>query len=107
MLLKKLLGYGEIASNAGAFLFAFGSSRMMQEWHPQLVPECYVVLSLTGLIFLFRDEKRRPSWGGALFFGGLLLQVYTGVYWAFFLVFCVWFSRSFLLCAAATGATLY
>ena len=98
ILLKKLLGYGEIASNAGAFLFAFGSSRMMQEWHPQLVPECYVVLSLAGLIFLFRDEKRRPIWGAALFFGGLLLQIYTGVYWAFFLVFCVVLALVFALC---------
>jgi hypothetical protein len=98
MLLKKLLGYGEIASNAGAFLFAFGSSRMMQEWHRQLVPEFYVVLSLTGLIFLFRDEKRRPIWGAALFFGGLLLQIYTAAYWAFFLIVCVTLALVFALC---------
>jgi hypothetical protein len=61
----------------------------VQEWHPQLVPEFYVVLSLAGLILLLRDQGARPFLGACLFFGGLVLQLYTGVYWAVFFVFCL------------------
>ena len=104
-LLRKLLGAEEVAANAGAFLLAFGSARMIQEWHPQLVPAFYIVLSFAGIWLFFSEEFPRPSraWiAAALFAGGAVAQMYTAVYMAWFLVFAC-----FIAAVVATAHPAY
>jgi hypothetical protein len=95
VLSRKLLHYGEAASNAAAFLFACGSARLIQEWHPQLAPEFYAVMSLAGLVLLFRTARPRPIAGSVLLFSGIVLQAYTAIYWAFFTWFCLALAAGF------------
>ena len=53
LLLHILLGFDGLASNTGAFLFSFAGSRIIQEWHPQLLPGYYVVAIFRPVFFFF------------------------------------------------------
>lgn len=70
----------------GAFLFAFASPRMAQINHPQLTPCFFPVLSLYGLHRLFEAGERKipPQAWIAVFFGGLIAQLWCGFYLGWF-----------------------
>lgn len=94
-LLRRELTLSPLASAAGSFLFAFASSRLIQNGHQQLIPQFYPVLSLIGLIRLFRVRPsvlgRNPEglgespwlWIG-LFCLSTVLQFWGAFYWAYF-----------------------
>ncbi len=91
-LLRYLLGCGWIASSAGALLLAFGSPRLAQWRHPQLLPGFYIVIAFAGVCLLFtrdpRELGRRRVYGGlALFLGAFLCQLYTTFCYAWFMTF--------------------
>lgn len=90
--LQRLFGLGDVAATAGAFLFAFGSSRMAHIGHPQLIPGFYVLTALFAVVRVFQPAhtpaaRRTRRWWIVGFFGALLLQAYTAFYPLFFLVF--------------------
>ena len=84
LLLRRGLKIPAIGSTAGAYLFAFGSPRYMSMAHQQLMPQFWLVLSLAGLIMLFRQTPQASRWrpwvASAALWGGLIAQLYTAVY---------------------------
>jgi hypothetical protein len=87
--LRRIFGLGSTAAAAGAFLFAFGSSRVANTVHPQLVPAFYLVAALYALHRVFDADlarRRRQGWVLA-FVLALVLQVWGAVYPAFFFAF--------------------
>ncbi|MBI4586216.1 MAG: hypothetical protein HY717_19570 [Planctomycetes bacterium] len=97
-LLRRCLRLGTGASCAGAFLFAFASSRTAQLGHPQLLPQWYSVLAAAALARLFDggDAGKGDAGKGAggtfkagwiaLFFLGVAGQLYASLYLGWFLL---------------------
>ena len=56
LLLVKRLKVSQAAATIGALLFAFGSPRLNQLGHSQLVPQFYSVLCLYGLLAIASEE---------------------------------------------------
>jgi len=84
-LLRWSLGTSVAASTLGAFVFAFGSSRIVTLSKAHLVPHVYLVLALVALLELFRTPPRSSSraapWAWiALFAVALVAQVYAAFY---------------------------
>jgi hypothetical protein len=73
-----------LGAAGGAYLFAFGSPRYMSMAHQQLVPQFWLLAMLAGLIIIFGGARRlSPSvrWiASAVFWCGLVAQLYTAVY---------------------------
>ena len=69
----------------GAFLFAFGSSRVVQIEHAQLLPHFFAPLALLSLFHIFRAGNASSSapWI-ALFYLSLVGQLYAGFYLGWF-----------------------
>jgi hypothetical protein len=93
-LLRYVLECGWIGSSAGALLFAFGSPRIIQIGHPQLLPAFYMVIAFAGVVMLFKNvpdacTPRRVYVGLTLFLGGFCLQFYSAFYYAWFMAFTV------------------
>jgi hypothetical protein len=91
-----LLGRGfrisAFAAAMGATLFAFGSPRMANVMHQQLVVQFFLVVSIWAAIELVRlSERPRTSWRNWLWVGvlltSLLLQFMTAFYPLFFALF--------------------
>ncbi len=84
LLLRRGLRLAPVAATVGGYLFAFGSPRWMSMAHQQLVPQVWLLLSLAGLILIFRKPSR-PSparrWGASIaFWTGMVAQLYSAVY---------------------------
>src|SRR5215472_12409142 len=88
-----------VGSSLGAFLFAFGSIRLNQLNHAQLLPQFYPLISLYGLVRIFQADpgsnSRHLGWWIALFFSGITAQLYADYYLAWFYLFalglcCFW-----------------
>lgn len=85
LLLRRGLRTTAVGAAAGAYLFSFASSIMVNIVHQQLAPRFYLLLSLAGMVAIFRrpepaGSKVRRWWAGAAFWGGLVAQLYTAVY---------------------------
>jgi hypothetical protein len=85
LFLAKVLRLGTLPGCLGAFLFSFGSSRIVQSGHQQLLPHFFTVGVAAGLVTMFREDFARERWsrrasGLALFFGSLLGQFYACFY---------------------------
>lgn len=88
---RRCFAFSVAASAAGAYLFAYGSPRMANLVHQQLVPQFFVLLALFALhqlCALGGDEsiprRRVAGWIG-VFFLAMVLQAWSAVYPAFFL----------------------
>jgi hypothetical protein len=85
VLLRRGLGVSAFAGGVAAGLFAFGSPRMANVMHQQLVPQFFVVLSILAAIEIVRSADRPDRslrdwlWSAALVVG-LLLQFATALY---------------------------
>ena len=91
LLLRRGLRASAIGAAAGAYLFSFGSSIMVNIVHQQLAPRFFLLVSLAGLVAIFRppgpsDSKARHWWASAAFWGGLVAQLHTAVYPLVFLL---------------------
>ncbi len=93
VLLRRSFRTSLSAASVGAFVFAFGSSRVANLTKPQLIPYLFLTLALIAVIEVFRErddaEKQRSAdWGWvALFFAALVAQFYNAFYPLFF--FCL------------------
>ncbi len=87
LVVRRYLGCGRAAATLGAVVFAFGSARVVQLVHPQLVPQFWVVLAFAALLEAFGSDPdgtpRRAAaaraWIG-VFFAALVLQAWTAFY---------------------------
>lgn len=89
--LKPLVNFVPLPCSAGAFLFAYGSARIVQTGHQQLLPHFYTIIALYALTRLFgpqpqRGSTLRPSGWVLVFFASLTLQLYAGFYLGWFLL---------------------
>ncbi len=89
LLFRRGFGFRPVASAAGAFFLAFGTTLQAHFTHPQLIPLFYVLLAFLALLRLFDDsgpegEEDRKGWWGGLFFVCVVLQAYTCFYTFFF-----------------------
>jgi hypothetical protein len=84
--LARGLGLAAGPAAGGAFLFAFGSPRIAQLNHQQLLPQFFSVLALHAVTrALGRSQGRIPPWGWiAAGFACLALQLYAGFYLGWF-----------------------
>lgn len=105
LLLRRGLGFGWLGTAMGAFLIPFGSPRLAQLGHQHLIPHFFTLLSLYGLANLFheRGSARRAI---ALFAGGLVLQAYAGIYFAWFLGFALGIAFAAALAMRSTRPAL-
>jgi hypothetical protein len=90
LVLRYGLRISAIASAVGAHLFAFGNPQYSSLAHQQLGPMFWPVLTLGGLVLMFREPERDwPARGwiaAAAVWGGLVMQLYTAVYALVFFV---------------------
>lgn len=85
LLLRWSLGTRPAAATLGAFVFAFGSSRIVTLSKAHLVPHLYLVLALVALLELFRTPQRSSSrtapWAWiALFAVSMVAQFHAAFY---------------------------
>ena len=88
-LLRSGFRRGPLGSSCGAFLFAFGASRVNQLSHQQLLPQVYTVVTIMALVYIFRDRPSSLSRSSLLWLvAGLSLaaQFYAAFYLGWFLV---------------------
>ena len=92
LLLKKGFRVSAFAAAVGAALFAFGSPRMANVMHQQIVVQFYLVVSILAAMELVRLHDRPAVSVGnwvwtAVLFTSLLLQFMTAFYPLFFALF--------------------
>ncbi len=88
-LLRSGFRRGRLGSSCGAFLFAFGASRINQLDHQQLLPQVYTVVMLLALLRIFtgRPSSLARSWILWMIAGlSLVAQLYAAFYLGWFLV---------------------
>ncbi len=101
LLLARFLGIRPLGACLGAFLFSFGSPRVVQSGHQQVIPQFFTITAVIALVALFRPaadqepRSRRVFWIG-VFFASLVAQFYAGFYLAWLFLFG--------LCVAGIGA---
>lgn len=95
-LLRGPLKLGPFSAACGAFIFAFGSVRLNQLNHAQLLPQFFSVLALNALLRWFSEvtPSARRFWI-AILFASSAAQIYASFYlgwlWAFVLLIAlVW-----------------
>ena len=84
-LLRRILHFGTLESWIASAFFAFAAPRFAQLCHAQLIPQYWIILSITGLA-LFANGKR-PKIGAFLFGFGWAAQLYCGFYHFWFYSF--------------------
>lgn len=88
--LRKIIRVSWVAANFGAYLIAFGSSRIAQLGHQQLLSHAYTLMALYALFVIFSDDptnianSKKSSWIG-VFFLCFAAQFYAGYYYGYFL----------------------
>lgn len=91
LFLRKVIVVRELPSALGAYLFAFGSSRLNQIAHSQLWAEFYVVLAVWFLIRFLQLKTSEPRGRAVLWLSlagaATALQLISGFYFGWFLCF--------------------
>jgi hypothetical protein len=83
--LRACFGFRQLGAALGAFLFAFGSPRIAQIAHQQLLPQFFTVFALHGLYRFFRPARISARQGLALFAVAFAAQFWAGFYLGWFL----------------------
>lgn len=87
-LLRRGFSLSAFPSAVGAYLFSFGSPRITDTGHQQLLSEFYSVAAVYALLRVFSPDagKRKRLWIAA-FFAAVVLELWSGFYLGWFLVF--------------------
>jgi hypothetical protein len=90
-LLRRVLKTGVAASAAGAFLFAFGASRLNEIQHQQLYIHVFTIVAIGALALAIAETERQGSRiRGGLLIGlsglGIVAQLYASFYLGWFLI---------------------
>lgn len=107
LLIRMALGTSLLASATAAFLFAFGSPRIMQIDHPQMFIAFYVVWAVAGIWWMFTGGRPGAWKGAALFAIALTLQFYTDFYYTWFLIFSAVLALGYALVQPALREGLF
>jgi len=111
-LLRHSLDLGVLASSMGAFLFSFGSPRLVHVGHQQLIAQFFTILAVIALVELFRASEspeggsRRRAWIGLLF-ASLVAQAYACFYLAWFLALALALALTFAVAVPETRRRLF
>ena len=106
LFLRRCLGFGPLASGIGAFLFAFGSPRLAQLGHQQLLPHFFTLFGLYGLFRFFEPRRMTARQGIYLFFLCLAAQLWAGFYLGWYLFFALLVATTWALCLRRFRAPL-
>jgi hypothetical protein len=91
LFLKRGAGFGPVAAALGAYVFAFGSSRVNQLGHPQLLPQVFVLAAVwAGWVMHQEATADRPGSARARravgwLFAAMTAQMYGAFYMGYFL----------------------
>jgi len=85
LFLRNCLGFGRLPSAVGAFLFAFGSPRLAQLGHQQLLPQFFTMFAVYGLFRFFEPRKMSAKQGIHIFFLCFAAQLWAGFYLGWYL----------------------
>jgi len=94
ILLRKVTRVSWMAANFGAYLISFGSSRIAQLGHQQLLSHAYTLLAMYALFAIFSHDSaslansKKRSWI-VVFFLCFSAQFYAGYYYGYFLFLVV------------------
>jgi hypothetical protein len=85
LLLRRGLRASPFGAAAGAYLFAFASSMMVNIVHQQLVARFFLLAALAGAVAIFGRPTRPRSrsgawWACSLLWLGVVAQLYTAIY---------------------------
>lgn len=108
-LLRRHARASRFACAVGAFLIAFGSPSLAMVKHPQFFPRVYLLVAIDGLLSLGtgRAETVRARWlAAAELVFGMVLQLWTAVYLAVFLVLLALLAVAWALVLPSTRAAL-
>jgi hypothetical protein len=89
LLLRNCFGLTRLASSAGSFIFAFGSPRIVELSHQQLLPHFYSVFAVYAAARIFQSARapaRWRAWWIFALFGSIVAQLYAGFYLGWFLL---------------------
>jgi hypothetical protein len=89
LFLRGCLGFRHAGAALGGFLFAFGSPRITQVGHQQLLPQFFTVFAFYGLYRFFRPGRMTAQQGLALFAVAFAAQFWAGFYLGWFLFFAL------------------
>jgi hypothetical protein len=112
LLLRRGFGFGALASAAGAFLFAFGASRVNQMHHQQLLAQFFALGSVYALAKLLAAagtlERARAAvpWMAVLG-SGLAAQFYAGYYFGWYWSFAIGLAALVALGFASTRDAVF
>ncbi len=103
-LLRRALVHRPESAAIGAFVFAFGASRINQLGHEQLLPQFYTIIAIYSLIRLVSKpdllSAPRALLYIAAFFLAIVAQLYASVYYGWFLVLALGVAAPFSLLSA-------
>jgi hypothetical protein len=89
LMLQRALALSPLAAATGAFLFAFGGSRLAQVGHQQLLPHFYTLASVYAVLGLLRAHEQGKRWAASgwilVCFAGVVGQLWSGYYLGWFL----------------------
>ncbi|MGV3721045.1 MAG: hypothetical protein ACO1SX_09055, partial [Actinomycetota bacterium] len=89
LMLWRGISLSPLAASVGAFIFAFGSSRLAQIGHQQLLAHFYTLASVYAIFGLFRAHADGRHWAARFWilvcFGGIVGQLWSGYYLGWFL----------------------
>jgi hypothetical protein len=86
--LRRCWRFSEISSAVGAFVFSFGSPRVVQTGHQQLLPHFFSIGALYAATRLFQSSSvTGGAWWVIALLACLVGQIYAGFYLGWFLAF--------------------
>ncbi len=94
LFLRRALGVGTLAACGGALLFAFGSPRINQLGHGQLVAQFWTPLALHALVRALSPQARHAGRWLTAFAAATAAQVWSCVYLGWFFLFALGIAAS-------------
>jgi hypothetical protein len=85
LFLKRIFKISIIPASLAAVFFTAANSRISQLSHQQLLSHLFLIAAIWAIFKFFEPDARKWIWIG-VFFGSVVLQLYSGFYIGFFLI---------------------